>query len=179
MHSYCGSSPRRSEKRPEISSALNLFALRERHSVNDLWADYMEWDAWQKACKDLGPDLPHPAPPNTEAGDEYWAATFHSAPPPPRTPVHRPDLRDIALRTIRERAPQLTLDLLLSRQGGPVVNGIRAEIVTNATRAGYRGSVIGRFLCISDAAVSRIRTRLRDHSLSDSPAPVPAVAMSG
>jgi hypothetical protein len=71
------------------------------------------------------------------------------------------DVRDVAhkiLRTIDEDVP---MDLIRSRYGGPRVCSIRKQLIAALHQRDYPGVAIARYLRISEATVSKVRSALR------------------
>lgn len=149
-----------------VESALRTFAASNDDSLDECRANYrrfLEWrcalDAQRAAEVDgLRTDKP-PERPTTAGGDMHWASTYPTLPieqPPSRPP--RRDLRDIAEATLRDVAPDMTLDILRSGHRTKVLVAVRRRCILRATAAGHRGGVIARFLGISPATVSKVRT---------------------
>lgn len=71
----------------------------------------------------------------------------------------RPDLRDIALRIMEKRYPEVPFDRLQTRSRDRRLGGARKEIAIAASRLGYPGAAIASFLNISGARVSQLTSR--------------------
>ena len=145
---------------PSLQPALELF----RSGLPDRTArqDYLDFYSWYDTCKQLMPDAPRPHSPGVTEGDVFWLRNFGST----RAGAERPreDLRDIALRTIAESAPDVTLELIRLGAYNRLLISIRDTIAVRALRAGHRSIDIANFLNTSDSTVSRVRTRLAQAS---------------
>ena len=137
-------------------TGLGLFASREGSTHEELVRNYRRFMAW-RTTNSNDDDV---AMIDFCAGNTYWSANFAGVPEPLKQPPPRDDLRDIALRVLSIRLPGLTFeDFLLQRCGRRFV-AARREIIELAIRAGYTGVGIARFLNISEAAVSSVRSSL-------------------
>jgi REP element-mobilizing transposase RayT len=145
---------------PALKPALELFksGLPDRTARQD----YSDFYSWYDTCKRLAPDAPRPYSPGVTDGDVFWMQHFGSM----HAGVERPraDLRDIALRTLADSAPDITLDLVRTRAYSRPLIAVRDAIVVRALRAGHRSIDIASFLNTSDSTVSRVRTRLAQAS---------------
>jgi putative transposase len=82
-----------------------------------------------------------------------------------RAAVH--DVRDVALRVLRSIDDAVNVDLVRSRYGGPPIVLVRTQLVAALIQRGYQGVAIARYLRISEATVSRIRSAMRWGSIPD------------
>jgi REP element-mobilizing transposase RayT len=139
-----------------LQPALELFTsgLPDRTARQD----YSDFYSWFDTCKQLAPDAPRPHSPGVTDGDVFWMQNFGST----RAGVERPrgDLRDIALRTLAESAPDVRLELIRMGAYNRRLIAVRDTIVVRALRAGHRPIDIANLLNTSDSTVSRVRTRL-------------------
>jgi hypothetical protein len=141
---------------PALQPALKLFAsgLPDR----TLQQDYSDFYSWYDGCKQLAPDAERPHSPGVTDGDVFWMQNFGTAQVGAKLP--KIDLRDIALRTLAESKPDITLDQLRMKTLSPVVVAIRSTVMERAIRADHRTIDIANFLNTSDSTVSRHRTRM-------------------
>ena len=139
-----------------ITPALELFATSADCSIEDMHAGYLRFAEWRGRCDQLPDDVRRPPGPLFPWGDMWWSRRITPAPPE----VHRRDLRDIVLNTIRELAPWLDFDVLRLRRGGPEVTAVRHAAIARAIAAGHPGAQIARFLNVSDCTVSRVADRV-------------------
>jgi REP element-mobilizing transposase RayT len=142
-----------------VESALRLFAPVEGMSLEACRQAYRGYVNWRMAADAalLREGGDPPSEPLCTAGDLHWARDFAPAASrlqPPTGRRHPPDLREIALRVLRDHSAGVTLDLV--RGGGstrPVVAARRA-VITHSLNAGYRPAQIARYLRISPSTVS-------------------------
>jgi REP element-mobilizing transposase RayT len=71
------------------------------------------------------------------------------------------DIRDAALRILNAINPDVDVDVVRSRYGGPAIVSARTQLIASLLQRGYRGSCIADYLRISGATVSRVRSRMR------------------
>jgi REP element-mobilizing transposase RayT len=142
--------------RPSLQPAFDLFAsgLPDRTTRQD----YSDFYSWYDTCKRLAPDAPRPHSPGVTDSDVFWMHNFGTR--PDRTERPSSDLRDIALRTLAESTPEITLDLVRAGAHIRPLAAVRDAIALQALRAGHRPIDIANFLNTSDSTVSRVRTRL-------------------
>ncbi len=110
--------------------------------------------------------------------DDYWSWFWRSirrrrnsavvnvprSPHIARSP-HR-DLRDAALRILRSIDDTIEVEIVRSRYGGRRFVEVRTQLIAALIQRGYSGVDIARYLRISEATVSRIRSRMRWGSIS-------------
>lgn len=75
------------------------------------------------------------------------------------------DLRDVAKRIIYSIDPKLDVDLIRSRYGGPHIVAARTQVIAALLQRGYPGCAIARYMRVSQATVSKIRSAMRWGSL--------------
>jgi len=105
--------------------------------------------------------------------DGYWAWFWKSVrrrrnasdPYVPRSPHSQRaslrDLRDVALRVLMSIDDQIEVELVRSRYGGRRIVEVRTQLIAALAQRGYPGVSIARYLRISEATVSRIRSAIR------------------
>jgi putative transposase len=71
------------------------------------------------------------------------------------------DIRDAALRVLKAINPNLDVDVVRSRYGGPEYVSARTHVIASLSQRGYPGYCIADYLRISAATVSRVRSRMR------------------
>ncbi|MGQ0816219.1 MAG: transposase [Gemmatimonadota bacterium] len=71
------------------------------------------------------------------------------------------DIRDAALQLLKVIAPELDVELVRSRYGGPVVVAARLELIASLLQRGYPGIAVAGYVRVSRATVSRVRSRMR------------------
>jgi len=136
---------------PNVSPAVSLFADDADQATHR--AAYDRYMQWRDDCARCERDVPRPVKPSTRHGNAFWAAHYSKL---PRQLNGKPDLRDIVLRTLREVAPEMTLDELLLRRGGQTVVQARRTAIARCVLAGHRGVDIAAFLNVSASTVSRV-----------------------
>jgi hypothetical protein len=145
--------------RAVAQGALPTFATCVGNDVARHCTDYMSFLEWRRRLdlQTARPDLMLYVPnkPCTASGDDNWSAEYGAASGIDRTVKgYRADLRDLALKTMAQFAPDMDLGLLCS--GGrtrPLVS-VRRQLISRALVAGYRTSQIARFLNVSSTAIS-------------------------
>ncbi|HUF49486.1 MAG TPA: transposase [Longimicrobiales bacterium] len=149
---------------------LRMFARDDEQQLTECVNNYRQFLTWRLEVDRLRaahPDAPPalPAPPSTLGGDTHWFVTFNTAccaAMERRQDIpHRPDLRDFAITTLQELAPDLPLAELRSGDSSRTLIRVRQAFIARALIAGYRGHRIARFLNLSDATVSRLKTIVR------------------
>jgi REP element-mobilizing transposase RayT len=149
-----------------VGGALRLFAPRQAASLAECRATYQRFLEWrcaidrQRAAEAKGMAAkPAPHPPITAGGDLHWASSYTSVPmdPLPGRTV-RADLRQIALATLLDIAPDMELETLRSGHRSKPIVTVRRLFILRATAAGHRGGTIARFLSIAPTTVSSVRT---------------------
>lgn len=75
------------------------------------------------------------------------------------------DLRDVALRVLRTIDEQVPVELVRSRYGGSKIAAIRTQLMAALLQRGYPGVDIARYLRISEATVSKVKSAMRWGSL--------------
>ena len=145
-----------------------MFADRIDDSLENCVRNYEWFLRWRLECDRLRADPSvHllPLPPSTRAGDAHWYATFNSscvaAAERQLKDIPRMDLRDFMQRSLQDVAPEMPLAFLRSGDSTRALVRVRRAIMLRALIAGYRGTRIARFLRVSDATVSRLRTEVR------------------
>lgn len=145
------------------ASGLLVFACESRHPVARVRASYGAFLEWRVRMDEHirvygpGSDRDPPATPRTPAGDAYWAerfgwtALYRAERQRPRPTL---DLRDLALRFIEDREPDMPLELLRSGRRTRPLTAVRREFILRAKQNGHRNRTIARFLRISDTSVS-------------------------
>ena len=104
--------------------------------------------------------------------DEYWTWFWRavrrkrdSVPVIPQSRhVHRAslrDLRDVALVILRTIDPDIPVDLVRSRYGGPHVVAVRTQLIAALLQRDYPNVKIAKYLRISESTVSRVRSGMR------------------
>jgi REP element-mobilizing transposase RayT len=105
--------------------------------------------------------------------DDYWswfyrairrrrdAAQSHVPRSPHADRVALHDLRDVALRILHSIDGEANVELVRSRYGGRRVVEVRTQLVAALAQRGYAGVDIARYLRISEATVSRVRSAMR------------------
>jgi REP element-mobilizing transposase RayT len=89
------------------------------------------------------------------ASDSYVPLTLHT---------HRAglrDLRDVAVQVLCSIDDAAVLEIVRSRYGGPRIVQVRTQLIAALLQRGYAGVDIARYLRISQATVSRIRSAMR------------------
>lgn len=71
------------------------------------------------------------------------------------------DVRDVALRVLRTIDDQVPVELVRSRYGGTRIASIRTQLIAALLQRGYRGVDIARYLGISEATVSKVKSAIR------------------
>lgn len=71
------------------------------------------------------------------------------------------DLRDVALRILRTIDDQVPVELVRSRYGGIRISSIRRQLIAALLQRGYHGVDIARYLGISEATVSKVKSAMR------------------
>jgi REP element-mobilizing transposase RayT len=149
-----------------IERGLRVFAARESAPLDQCQADYrrfLEWrcaaDAHRASQRDGLESGTLPERPITVGGDVHWVSSYPTLPieQPPSRP-RRPDLRDIAIATLRDVAPDMELEILRSGHRTKPLVAVRRRFILRASAAGHAGGVIARFLGITPTAVSNVRT---------------------
>jgi REP element-mobilizing transposase RayT len=165
-HAYCGSSEgveiAAQTSRPHLIPTLELFASQAAADGKLLHDDYNRYVAWRQECDRLPSGGLKPARPPVIYGNEHWDRLFVQ-PMSGKSRAEgkaRPDLRDLALWTIREIDPRLDLELVRSRRGGRALAAVRRAIIKRAIMAGFRGCQIAPFLCVSESTISKVATSL-------------------
>jgi REP element-mobilizing transposase RayT len=165
-HVYAGTPcprPRASWTGDLCLDGMHLFARSSGGTEEQLRGDYDAFLAWRlQTIEDELYGRPRVAWP-AEAGDVQWVKRFGQASMPPvRRKPDPPDLEAIALQTLRECAPDLSIALLRSRKHDRRVVEVRRRVIENALRAGASARAIALFLDVSDATVSAVaRAMLR------------------
>jgi REP element-mobilizing transposase RayT len=77
------------------------------------------------------------------------------------------DIRDVAVRILRSIDPNVEIELVRSRYGGVHIVNVRTQLIAALLQREYPGARIARYLRISEATVSRVRSRMRWGSLPD------------
>jgi REP element-mobilizing transposase RayT len=162
---YCGGDsgePQRvCRNAPTVNPVLNLFASAPGRTPSQLHDDYREYfDAWDLLIRFKNGDpivkLP-PILPSTDEGDRYWTREFAGS---LRSTIVRgsapSDLTDFARGVLAAHLPDVTLEDLQSRRGGPAFVAARHEIIKRASLVKYRGVQISKVLKCSEATVSRV-----------------------
>jgi len=62
--------------------------------------------------------------------------------------------------------PAANVELVRSRYGGPEIVAVRTQLIAALTQRGYAGVAVARYLRISEATVSRIRSAMRWGSIA-------------
>lgn len=145
--------------KPRIDGALGLFAVSPDDDRAALYAGYLRYEEWRRACDCLAEGELRPPQPLYPAGDQYYARHFTTTPLVERPP--RPDLCDIAWKAINELAPGLSLQDVVHYHGSRQIAALRKVIIERALRAGHRNRPVARYMHASDTLVSRVRARLR------------------
>lgn len=140
-----------------VRSALELFADQE--DGIDASEGYLAHLGWRSQCDELMEDEPRPRAPRTRFGDAYYYKHFVAAEGPKLDPER--DLRDVILRSLKDVAPEVTLDMLRRPLRTRPFVLIRRAVIASATRARHRPRDIARFLNLSDTAVSRVAVTVR------------------
>jgi REP element-mobilizing transposase RayT len=156
--------------RMAMEDALRVFAGASEDVLQRCGDNYGAFVQWRMLLDkraetlDEASDFHAPAPPCIRGGDEHWDrvyAPFVRGEAERRlTPPRRMDLRDLAMITMRDFDTSMRLDDL--RQGGNtrILLAVRRKVILRASAAGYTGRSISRFLGISPATVSRVRTQM-------------------
>ena len=84
--------------------------------------------------------------------------------------VSLPDMHDVVRRFLRSMQPGLRLEIVRSRYGGRQYIDARHQLIATLIQRGYSGVAIAKYLCISPATVSSIRSRMRWSKLPGSEA---------
>jgi putative transposase len=127
--------------------------------------------ATESAMRDAYRDRLHKC--NDEKLDEYWSwfvqtvrRNRNAAQPYLPTSTHAEratlrDLRDVALCLLRSIDNDVAVELVRSRYGGAKIVEVRTQLIAALTQRGYSGVDIARYLRISEATVSRIKSAMR------------------
>jgi REP element-mobilizing transposase RayT len=111
--------------------------------------------------------------------DEYWSWFWHSIrrrrtgsqPCVPNSPHSERaglrDLRDVAIRILPTIDRSIDVELVRSRYGGRDIVDARTQLIAALNQRGYSGVDIARYLRISEATVSRIKSAVRRGCLPD------------
>jgi REP element-mobilizing transposase RayT len=160
---------------PELSRliaadvALPLFAAIENGTRLEMQTEYDAYVKWRMETDrrlESGATGTLPASPDTAFGERHWTRHFsapfrlgansarveHAA----RLARRSPDLRDIALATLAEVAPDLGSDELRSGSRSSRIAAIRRVTIARMLNAGYRGVQIANYLGIDPSCVSRV-----------------------
>lgn len=155
-----------------IESGLALFGHRDGSTAGELRRAYRRYVGWRIRCdrhhaaQELGVTLaaPPPAPP-VWSGDMAWSRMFAAHEAPVGSEARRPDLQEIATRTLAAVAPDVELRLIRSNcKARPVVHA-RSAVMHRMKDAGYRGGAIARYLGVSNQCVSHVLTAERRAAL--------------
>lgn len=167
---FCDNHSTSDRSRMAMEDALRVFAARDDDLLTQCADNYRGFVCWRTLmdarAADIGAatDWHAPNAPCVAGGDEHWYRVY--APhvrsevekrlPPPR----RLDLRDLAVVIMRDFDPQMRLDDLRSGASTRPLLQVRRMVVIRATAVGYTGRTISRFLGISPASVSRIKSQI-------------------
>jgi REP element-mobilizing transposase RayT len=77
------------------------------------------------------------------------------------------DVRDAAVRILRSIDRNVDIELVRSRYGGAHIVNARTQLIAALLQREFAGISIARYLRISEATVSRVRSRMRWGSLPD------------
>lgn len=167
-HAFCGS-PHGEEAgstRLARENALRLFMSEQASTPVQCSASYQRFLTWRRRMDawldgSAAADTFHaPSRPSTDHGDQYWDDWF-ALQPSPNGPtagrMARADLRDIAMATLNNLAPDLPLEDLRSGGTGKQLVRVRRRFILHALGAGYAGTKIANFLNVSPSTVSSTR----------------------
>ena len=105
--------------------------------------------------------------------DDYWTWFMqhsrrrrrHSVQYVPRSSHYRravlSDVRDAALHILRSIDKDVDVDIVRSRYGGPRIVAIRRQLIAALLQRGYAGVDIARYLRVSQALVSSVKSAMR------------------
>lgn len=153
--------------------ALRVFATVERRSLLQCREDYsrfVQWRGLMDAFIGDGGDPRSglsPIRPVCDAGDKYWSQEFGVRQRNPDAPRDvsggaRPDLEKIALRGLRELAPDLPLSFLRTNSRSRALVHVRRHVVARALEIGHRPGQVARYFNLSPSTVSSIAVALRE-----------------
>lgn len=75
------------------------------------------------------------------------------------------DLRDVAKRILFSIDPKMDIQLVRSRYGGANIVAVRTQVIAALLQRRYTGAAIARYMRISQATVSKVRSAMRWGSL--------------
>ncbi|MBR9991017.1 MAG: transposase [Gemmatimonadetes bacterium] len=155
-----------------VQQGVRVFARGSEQTEETCRQDYRAFIGWRLAMDQYLSDVSdscHPVPraPLSIGGDLHWHREYGSARAQRvagiGVPLSRPlDLRDHVRVTLKDLEPELPLELM--RSGGstrPLVR-VRKHVIARALAAGYTGRSVAAFLNISPAAVSRVKSMVRE-----------------
>ena len=146
-----------------METSLRIFGSRPDDDLEACLRHYEEFLCWRLALDKYMAaggsafDREAPGRPDCGAGDAYWVEEFGSC-APSRAEASRVrclrDLRDLALQSIRQTAPEMELDWLRSGDRGRKVVRVRRHLITRALLAGHSPNIVADFLNVSRTTVS-------------------------
>lgn len=167
--SFCDSAAPDALSRIGMEDALRVFAAGDEDTLVKCAENYRSFCRWRMlmdARTAHGSDALSyhpPAAPPLAGGDEHWCRVYapfvQAEAERRRSPPRRMDLRDLALVAMREVDPAMDLDDLRYGGASRTLVHVRKRVIMRATAAGHTGRAISRFLHISPATVSSVRTR--------------------
>ena len=137
--------------RPRLDVLRGIFATGSCRSETELCADYLRF------VSDDDNAAPSASASLFAVADARWRdlLAWPNRLAKPAEPRKRRDLRDIVQQTIAELCPELDLEMVRTFRGA-WLRQVRVELVRRATRAGYPGCQIARYLHMHESQVSRI-----------------------
>lgn len=141
---------------------LQLFALGETRSQDELCQDYLTWLNWRRGRDLVALDTTEAesatgVAPSAFWGDRAWRSAFGGKWRDGWEVEILPDLRDYVLNQLSAIATGKTLDQLRGPRLSHADSRCRASIMRAAARRGYRTGAIARLFNISPATVSRAK----------------------
>lgn len=160
---YLGQACTRSDVRANLEKrlalTLNVFANRNCDSLEKMHRAYRRHVARERHRLDEDPrgriNL------ITDDGDEFWSNEFaHRMQDYGKHPRPALSVREIATAVLKKKLPGYDVDWLNATQGSKQVVEARHEIIERALQLGHRSKSISTSLCVSEATVSKVRTRM-------------------
>jgi REP element-mobilizing transposase RayT len=160
-----------------IADGLRLFGRGQTDSLPQLREDYLAFMRlrWITRQTRAGVEIPGIADSfSRPAGDLYWSGRYaplfndRAQPRSQERPFGGLDLRDLAISTAKEIAPDLDMTIVRSRRGGPDYVQVRWRIIERLHVAGFSGIKIARFLNVSPTCVSQVVGNWRAQRVRDS-----------
>lgn len=166
---FCENQSSSDRSRMAMEDALRVFAARDGILLAECAENYRAFVSWRTlmdaraADLDAATDWHPPDAPCFVGGDEHWYRVYaphvrgemENRSSPPR----RLDLRDLAMIIMREFDPDMRLDDLRSGASTRPLLQVRRKVVIRAAAVGYTGRTISRFLGVSPATVSRLKSQ--------------------